>query len=60
MDNMFKPIFLYLGFKQYGENYQKYEDIKKFFEENPYAQGKTVERTGRVEPGDKEPWEKKF
>jgi len=48
------------SFKIYGENYQKYEDAKKFFEENPHAKGQPIERKERIDPVNNEPWERKF
>jgi carbonic anhydrase/acetyltransferase-like protein (isoleucine patch superfamily) len=48
------------SFKIYGENFKRYEEVKKFFDENPYAVGQTVERQETIRPTDKEPWQRKF
>lgn len=48
------------SFKVYGENYQKYEEIKKYFEENPEAQVRTIDRDIKKKPTDQSPWTRKF
>jgi len=49
-----------LGFKIYGENYERYEELKKYFEENPHVEAKPMERKERVAPKDESPWQRKF
>lgn len=41
----FTFIFL-LEFKIHGENYEKYEKAKKYFEENPTAEAKLSNKMG--------------
>lgn len=48
------------SFKIYQENYQQYEDLKKYFEENPNAEVKTVNRYNKQKPTDDSPWTRKF
>jgi len=48
------------SFKVYGENHNRYEEIKKFFDENPHAEGRPVERKERQEAYTNEPFERKF
>jgi len=48
------------SFKAYGENYGKYEEIKKYFEENPDAQPQNFDRTVKKKPSDESPWTRKF
>lgn len=48
------------SFKIYGENYGKYEEIKKYFEENPEAEVRTINRDLKKKPTDESPWTRKF
>jgi len=48
------------SFNMEKENFQKLEDAKKFFAENPYTYGKTVDKSERIEPTNKDPWTKKY
>ena len=51
---------LILGFKLYGENHERYDELKKYFAENPNAKVHTMERKERIEPKDHDAWERKF
>jgi hypothetical protein len=44
----------------YGENYEKFEELKKYFNENPEAKVQPVERNERVAAKTQEPWERKW
>lgn len=48
------------NFKLYGENYEKYEEIKKYFEENPEVGMQTFDRSKKQKPIDESPWTRKF
>jgi len=48
------------SFKMYGENHQKYEDLKKYFDENPDAKVQNMERKARVPSRDDAPWTRKI
>jgi len=48
------------SFKIYGENFGKYEELKKYFEENPHTKVQTMERQARVPPKDDAAWTKKW
>jgi len=48
------------SFKIYGENYQQYEDIKQYFEQNPNVEVQSVDREVRKPAEDNSPWTRKF
>ncbi len=43
----------------YGENYDKYDEVKKFFEQNPKAEAATPNRTMNPSKNDKS-WSRKW
>jgi carbonic anhydrase/acetyltransferase-like protein (isoleucine patch superfamily) len=48
------------SFKIYGENFDRYEDLKKYFQENPNVQASQIERKERVPPKSDKAWTRKF
>lgn len=48
------------NFKIYEENYQQYDDLKRYFEENPNVEVKTINRKDKVKPSDDSPWTRRF
>jgi len=47
------------SFKAYQQQYKRYDEAKKFFEENPNAEATVLDREFK-EPTDKRPWTRKF
>jgi len=47
------------SFKNYQENYDRYEEVKKFFEQNPKAEAVTPNRTVNPSKNDKS-WSRKW
>ncbi len=52
--------FNYSGFKVYGENFQQYEDIKQYFEQNPNVEVQSLDREQRKPADDQSPWTRRF
>jgi len=48
------------SFKVYGENFQQYEDIKKYFEQNPDSAMQILDRTEKKVPEDQTPWTRRL
>jgi hypothetical protein len=47
------------SFKKYGENYDKYEEVKRFFDENPHAEASTPNRENEI-PKDQKSWTRRY
>lgn len=48
------------SFKVYGENYGKYEELQKYFDENPNVGVQTVEKTDKSKPTVDAPWTRRY
>ena len=53
-------LLKYIDLKVYQENYSQYDELKQYFEENPSVVAQSVDRSNRIEPKDRSPWESKF
>lgn len=48
------------AFKVFGQNYEKYDELKKHFDSNPDAVASDPTDKTFKEPKDNSPWERKF